>query len=71
MASIHHTLVQLSMKEVAPLWYKFRDAAPPAGDDVHLQYCELIQEAIGHNQVSEAFGLLVEGLRWCELAAEA
>jgi hypothetical protein len=66
----HHD-IQLSINEIAPLWYKFRDAEPQENADLHMQYCEMIQEAIWLNETNEAFRLLAEGIQWYDSIHEA
>ncbi|MEP6746247.1 MAG: hypothetical protein ABJB86_00905 [Bacteroidota bacterium] len=69
-SNIHHD-IQLSMNEIAPLWYKFRDAEPKQSAYLHIQYCEMIQEAIWMNETNEAFRLLVEGIQRYDAIHEA
>ena len=67
----YHENIHLSINEIAPLWYKFRDAEPQQNADLHMQYCELIQEAIFLNETNEAFRLLAEGIHWVDSIHEA
>jgi len=66
-----HTMIQLTINEIAPLWIKFRDAEPRQQEDLHLIYCEMIQDAMCHDETNEAFRLLAEGIHWCDSLNEA
>ena len=66
-----HSMIHLTSKEIAPLWYKFRDIEPKQNAALHMMYCEMIQEAMCHDQTDEAFRLLVEGIQWYDSVNEA
>ena len=63
--------IHLTMKEIAPLWCKFNSVEPLKNADLHIQYCEMIQDAIWRNKTSEAFYLLVEGFKWYDSTIDA
>ena len=52
----------LGIKIIAPLWFAFRDLAVRDSKDLHVQYCELIQDAMIRQDFNEAYRLLSEGM---------
>jgi hypothetical protein len=52
----------LNFNDIFALWIKFRDLRVLHNKDLHWQYCELIQSAIGRNDSGEAYRLLQEGM---------